>query len=94
MTTTIRRLSLEDAQACDDIVLALPAFFGDPVGIQHASVAVREQEGWVSEDGGRLTGSLTVAQPFPEAAEITWTASTQATDEEDAAEFYAAEHAA
>jgi N-acetylglutamate synthase-like GNAT family acetyltransferase len=74
MTTAIRRLTLKDAPACDSIILALPGFFGDPIGIRQAAVDVRHQEGWVSEDGGSVTGFLTLTQPFPEAAEITWLA--------------------
>jgi GNAT superfamily N-acetyltransferase len=74
MTTTIRRLTLEDAPACDDIILASPGFFADPTGIQNAAADVREHEGWVSEDVGAVTGFLTLAWPFPETAEISWLA--------------------
>jgi ribosomal protein S18 acetylase RimI-like enzyme len=74
MTTTVRRLTLPDAPACDAIIHALPNFFADPKGIQMAAAALREHEGWVTEDDGTLTGFRTLMWPFPEAAEISWLA--------------------
>jgi N-acetylglutamate synthase-like GNAT family acetyltransferase len=74
MTTTVRRLRLPDVPACHAIIHALPNFFADPKGIQHAAAALRDHEGWVTEDDGTLTGFLTLIWPFPEAAEISWLA--------------------
>jgi ribosomal protein S18 acetylase RimI-like enzyme len=74
MTTTVRRLTLLDAPACDAIIHALPNFFADPIGIQHVVADLREHEGWVTEDDGTVTGFVTFTLPFPEAAEISWLA--------------------
>jgi GNAT superfamily N-acetyltransferase len=72
--TTIRRLTIEDASRCDEIIAALPYFFADPAGVAEAAEDVRAHEGWVTEDDGRVTGFLTLTWPFPETADITWLA--------------------
>jgi ribosomal protein S18 acetylase RimI-like enzyme len=72
---TIRSLTLADAEACDEIIRALPDWFGLEVGIVDCAAAVRSQDGFVAERAdGSVGGFLTWVRHFPETAEITWLA--------------------
>jgi ribosomal protein S18 acetylase RimI-like enzyme len=71
---TIRPLEPADAEACDAIVASLPYHFGLAEGRRECAAAVRSQSGLVAEEGGEVTGFLTVQPRFEAAAEITWMA--------------------
>ena len=72
--TLVRRLTPEDAPACDGIIAVLPYFFSDPSGVVNASRDLREHEGWVSEDDDRVSGFLCLDWPGSQTAEIAWMA--------------------
>lgn len=67
----VRSLQLDDAQACDKIVLSLPWHFGQEDGRRDCAYAVRNQNGLVAELSGPVVGFLTFQQQFDAAAEIT-----------------------
>ncbi|MFC0434696.1 GNAT family N-acetyltransferase [Kutzneria buriramensis] len=68
----IRDLSAADAPRCDEIIAALPTFFGVESGIQACAEAVRTQRGWAAELDGVVVGFLTVEQLIN--PEISWMA--------------------
>jgi rhodanese-related sulfurtransferase/GNAT superfamily N-acetyltransferase len=70
----IRPLRPGDASACDAIVAGLPAWFGDPGGIEECAAAVRSQRGLVAVTDGLIIGFLTVTSPREHVAEISWMA--------------------
>jgi GNAT superfamily N-acetyltransferase len=70
----IRVLSAADAGACDAIVESLPYHFGDAGGREQCARAVRESQGLVAVEDGRVIGFLTWRRPYPRSAEITWMA--------------------
>jgi rhodanese-related sulfurtransferase/ribosomal protein S18 acetylase RimI-like enzyme len=70
----VRPLTDPDAAACDAIVAALPAWFGDEAGIRDCAAAVRTEPGFVSTVDGAVVGFVTVRRPRPSAAEIGWMA--------------------
>jgi GNAT superfamily N-acetyltransferase len=71
----VRRMTRDDAPACDAIVASLPYHFGDEDGRRQCARTVREQEGLVACDpGGAVIGFLTFARHFDASAEITWMA--------------------
>jgi ribosomal protein S18 acetylase RimI-like enzyme len=72
--TIVRRLTPEDAPACDAIIAALPGFFGDPVGVMNAARDLRENAGWVTEDDGEVTGFQCLTCSTQYTAEIAWMA--------------------
>ena len=67
-------LRRENADRCEAIVRALPAWFGIEEGIAEARGYLETQEGFVAEVDGRVAGFLTFASAFPESVEITWMA--------------------
>ena len=70
----IRSLSPADAASCDAIIAGLPAWFGDPVGIEDCAAAVRTQSGFVASLDDAVIGFLTATRPRPHATEISWMA--------------------
>jgi GNAT superfamily N-acetyltransferase len=70
----IRPLELRDAEACDEIIASLPAWFGMEEGVRDCAAAVRSQPGWVALTGDRVVGFLTVTRPYPRTPEISWLA--------------------
>lgn len=54
----IRGLRAADAVRCDEIVAALPYFFG----VEACARTVRTQRGWAAEVGGVVVGFLTVEE--------------------------------
>ncbi|GAA3436523.1 GNAT family N-acetyltransferase [Kutzneria kofuensis] len=68
----IRSLLAEDAVRCDEIIAALPYFFGVEAGVAACAEAVRTQRGWVAEVDGVVAGFLTVEDPIN--PEISWMA--------------------
>jgi ribosomal protein S18 acetylase RimI-like enzyme len=68
----IRDLRAADANRCDEIIDALPYFFGNAAGVQACAAAVRTQRGWVAEVDGVVVGFLTVEQLIN--PEISWLA--------------------
>ena len=70
----MRRLTPEDAPACDAIIAALPYFFGDPIGVRNAASDLRKSGGWVIEDERRVTGFLCLTRSTLDTAEIAWMA--------------------
>src|SRR5438477_10981495 len=74
MAVVIQDLRLDDAEACDSIILSLPYHFGLESGRNDCAIAVREQPGLVAVEGDDLLGFLTYARWFDDSAEITWLA--------------------
>src|SRR5579883_2172685 len=70
----IRPLTIEDAPACDQIILTLPRYFGYESGRQACAQAVRTSEGWVAVSDGRVVGFLTIQPHNATTVEITWMA--------------------
>ncbi|MGH3012422.1 MAG: GNAT family N-acetyltransferase [Gaiellaceae bacterium] len=70
----IRPLALDDAEACDAVVLTLPYHFGDESGRAECARAVRTQNGLVALEEGGVIGFLTLERHDPRSAEITWMA--------------------
>jgi GNAT superfamily N-acetyltransferase len=70
----VRPLTIEDASACDQIILSLPRYFGYEAGRAACAEAVRSSEGWVATLDGCVVGFLTVQDYFDTTAEITWMA--------------------
>jgi GNAT superfamily N-acetyltransferase len=70
----VRELQRADAPACDAVLASLPDFFGLQSGIEACAAAVRNEPGYVADDGGEVVGFLTVEHPFPGCAEISWMA--------------------
>jgi GNAT superfamily N-acetyltransferase len=68
----IRTLLAGDAVRCDEIIAALPYFFGIDAGIDACAQAVRTHRGWVAEVDGVVAGFLTVEQLIN--PEISWLA--------------------
>jgi GNAT superfamily N-acetyltransferase len=75
--TQTRELRTSDAQACDEVVLSLPTFFGHEGGRQDCARAVRTQRGWVACENDEIVGFVTVAPSTQETLEITWMAVRQ-----------------
>jgi ribosomal protein S18 acetylase RimI-like enzyme len=71
---TLRPLALDDAPACDRIVLGLPYHFGQEGGRLDCAEAVRSHDGLVAELADDVVGFLTWQRRFEAAAEITWMA--------------------
>jgi ribosomal protein S18 acetylase RimI-like enzyme len=69
-------LEARHAARCDEIVAALPAWFGNAEGIRQCAEAVRTQDGFVSlvDDRQTVAGFITWQMRFPQTAEITWLA--------------------
>lgn len=74
MPVTIRPLTPEDIQLCNNINRSLPDWFGIEEGLAEADGYLRDHQGLVAELGGEIVGYLTYAQLFPESAEISWMA--------------------
>ncbi len=70
----VRSLAPPDAASCDAIIAGLPAWFGDPVGIEECATAVRTHSGFVATLDEAVIGFLTTTRPRPHAAEISWMA--------------------
>jgi ribosomal protein S18 acetylase RimI-like enzyme len=70
----VRALERDDASACDAIIAGLPDFFGLESGIEACAQAVRSEPGYVAVEGDTVVGFLTVEDPFPFSAEISWMA--------------------
>lgn len=70
----IAALAPEHAAGCDAVIASLPAFFGDPGGIEDCAKAVRTQRGLVALAGDRVAGFLTLEPSQPGSLEITWMA--------------------
>ncbi|MFC0547783.1 GNAT family N-acetyltransferase [Kutzneria chonburiensis] len=68
----IRILHADDAARCDEIIAALPYFFGIQAGVDACAEAVRTHRGWVAEVDGVVAGFLTVEQLIN--PEISWLA--------------------
>jgi GNAT superfamily N-acetyltransferase len=68
----IRTLLARDAIRCDEIIAALPYFFGIHAGVDACAQAVRSHRGWVAEVDGVVAGFLTVEQLIN--PEISWMA--------------------
>jgi ribosomal protein S18 acetylase RimI-like enzyme len=68
----IRSLRAADAVRCDEIIAALPYFFGIDAGVRACADAVRTQRGWVAEVNGAVVGFLTVEHLIN--PEISWLA--------------------
>jgi ribosomal protein S18 acetylase RimI-like enzyme len=68
----IRILHAGDAARCDEIIAALPYFFGIQAGVDACAAAVRTHRGWVAEVDGVVAGFLTVEQLIN--PEISWLA--------------------
>lgn len=68
----IRSLQAADAVRCDEIIAALPYFFGNEAGVEACAEAVRTQRGWAAEVDGVVVGFLTVEQLLH--PEISWMA--------------------
>jgi GNAT superfamily N-acetyltransferase len=74
VTLVVRRLTVEDAEACDAIMRTLPDFFAYEPGLADCARAVRTQAGWVAEDDGEVIGFATWERRTDETAEVTWMA--------------------
>lgn len=74
MTVEIVELEAKYAAGCDAVIASLPAFFGDPGGIEDCARAVRTQRGFVALAGDSVVGFLTLEPAQPSSAEITWMA--------------------
>lgn len=70
----IRRLTIEDADTCDQIILSLPYHFGYESGRQECAHAVRTSEGLVAVVNQQVVGFLTLRRHFDTTTEITWMA--------------------
>ncbi|HLI07807.1 MAG TPA: GNAT family N-acetyltransferase [Ktedonobacteraceae bacterium] len=70
----VRPLTIEDAPACDQIILSLPHHFGYESGRAACAQEVRTGKGWVVTLDGHVVGFLTVQDYFNTTAEITWMA--------------------
>src|SRR5215469_14135745 len=70
----MRPLLVEDAPACDQILLTLPRHFGYESGRQACAQAVRTSEGWVAVSDGHVVGFLTAQPHGITTVEITWMA--------------------
>jgi ribosomal protein S18 acetylase RimI-like enzyme len=70
---TVRAAALSDADACVDVLRALPDYF-TPNTHAEARAAVAQHRAWVATDGGTVTGFVIVEARFPRSAEITFAA--------------------
>lgn len=77
MPVTIRPLTSEDVSSCIAINRSLPDWFGLEEGLAEAEEYLRDHDGLVAEDDGRIVGYLTYTRLFPESAEISWMAVDQ-----------------
>lgn len=68
----IRNLRVDDAPRCDEIIAALPRFFGVEADVETCAEAVRTQPGWAAEVNGVVVGFLTVERLIN--PEISWLA--------------------
>lgn len=67
-------LTPNDADACESIIRALPAWFGIEEGIAEARHYLETHEGFVAIDDDRPVGFVTFHSDFPESIEISWMA--------------------
>ena len=70
----IRRLTIDDAPACDAVIASLPYFFGDPDGIRDCARDVRIQAGFVVTVDDNVVAFITLLDHNDESTEVTWMA--------------------